>query len=67
MTTIGGVLDYARLAQIHRPSDPVALAEEVRRLSASGLSPTDIAAALRIDLVQVREWLGGGVCLTSQG
>ena len=50
-TNIGGVLDmtaYAQLAQLHRPTDPAALAAEIRRLHRSGLSARDIAAALRL-------------------
>lgn len=54
---IGGPLRYDLLARLHMPSDPAALAEEVRRLSASGLTATDIASALRVDLAQVRTLL----------
>jgi len=49
---------YDDRAQRHRPTDPAALAAEVRRLNRTGLSPLDIAAALRIDLAQVRNVLG---------
>jgi hypothetical protein len=51
---IGGMLDYQRLAQLHRPSDTNRIASEIRRLHADGLTAQDIAAALRIDVVQVR-------------
>jgi hypothetical protein len=46
--TIGGQLDYRRLADLHRPRDPSAIATEVRRLHATGLTAQDIAAALRL-------------------
>lgn len=56
--TIGGPLDYQLLSQLHRPRDPVALRSEVRRLATSqGLTAEDIATALRLNLVQVREML----------
>lgn len=55
--SIGGAMDYAALAQKYRPTDPAALAAEVRRLASTGLSATDISTALRIDLAQVREML----------
>lgn len=50
---IGGTINYAELAQQHKPKDPSALAQEVRRLSAEGLKPRDIAShlGLHIDLV----------------
>ena len=46
---------YDQRAQQHRPTDPSALAREIRRLHGSGLTAVDISAALRINLVQVRE------------
>lgn len=55
---IGGALNYARLAQLNRPSNPQALQAEVRRLATSQkLTATDISTALRIDLAQVRQML----------
>jgi hypothetical protein len=48
---VGGTLDmsaYAQLAQLHRPTDPAALAAEIHRLSRSGLTARDIATALRL-------------------
>lgn len=55
---VGGIMDYARLANFHRPIDPAVLQQEVRRLaSEQGLTATDIATALRLNLVQVREVL----------
>jgi hypothetical protein len=51
-TNIGGTLGmsaYAQLAQLHRPTDPVALAAEIRRLHISGLTARDIAVALRLE------------------
>jgi len=49
---IGGTLGmsaYAQLAQLHRPTDPAALAAEIRRLHSSGLTARDIAVALRLE------------------
>lgn len=54
---IPGALDYAALSQLHRPTDPQALASEVRRLATTGLKPIDISVALRIDPASVREML----------
>lgn len=60
--SIGGVLDLAALdlltarpdpAQAHRPTDPEAIAAEVRRLVLSGLTRRDVAAMLRVDLAYV--------------
>jgi hypothetical protein len=51
--TVGGPLNYAALAQLHRPADPNRLATEIRRLHRDGLTAQDIATALRIDVVQV--------------
>lgn len=50
---IGGTLTYAALAQLHRPDDPKRLAAEIRRLQSDGLTPQDIATALRLPLDQV--------------
>jgi hypothetical protein len=58
MKTIGGALDYARLALLNRPTDRQALAREVTRLVGTGLTPRDVAQALRIDLADVMTMLG---------
>jgi len=55
---ISGVLDYALLAQKHRPCDNEAMSAEVRRLASTGLKAIDIAVALRLSLELVSEWLG---------
>ena len=55
--TIGGALDYRVLAELHRPRDDASLAAECRRLHATGLTPRDVATALRVDLANVLEWL----------
>ena len=57
-TTVGGTLEYAALAQLHRPTSPEAIAVEIRRLHAEGLKPRDIAVALRLGLTQVLEAIG---------
>jgi hypothetical protein len=49
--------DFATRADLHRPTDPVQLAAEIRRLADSGLTARDIGAALRIGLGQVLEAL----------
>lgn len=50
-------LDYARLAQQYRPTDPAALAAEVRRLALQGLTERDIGMALSVNPEQVRRAL----------
>ncbi len=62
--TIGGTLDYAALARLHEPTDPNAIASEVRRLHGQGLTGRDIAAALRISHVQVNTILAPMVAPT---
>jgi hypothetical protein len=44
---------YIIRAQLHRPSDPEALATEIRRLHSTGLTRRDIASALRLQTDQV--------------
>jgi hypothetical protein len=56
--TVGGSLNYAVLAQLHKPTDPRAIAVEIRRMHAGGLKPRDVAVALRLDLSQVLEAIG---------
>ena len=47
------MLDYAKLAQRHRPAEPAAMGDEIRRQAANGLKPRDIAShlGLHIDVV----------------
>jgi hypothetical protein len=40
--------DYNARASQHRPDDPAALAVEIRRLHADGLTSRDISEALRL-------------------
>jgi hypothetical protein len=57
-STVGGQLgltQYLQLANLHRPTDPAALAAEIHRLHHGGLKPHDISVALRIDLAQVQQ------------
>jgi hypothetical protein len=49
-TSIGGALDYRQLAEMNRPTDPVALNEEARRLNAQGLKPRDISSHLGLHI-----------------
>lgn len=57
MRSIGGKLDYARLAQMHRPTDTDALAREARRLTGDGLSVRDVAMALNVSAQAVEALL----------
>jgi hypothetical protein len=57
---LASILDpaaYAQLANLHRPTDPAALAAEIRRLHANGLTSYDIAAALRVAHDQIASTL----------
>lgn len=56
---VGGVADYRLLAELFRPRDAEALAREARRLAEQGLTPRDIATALRCEPAQVAGWLDG--------
>lgn len=49
--------DWRVRAERHRPSDPAALAEEVRRLARGGLTERDIGNALKLDPTAVRRYL----------
>ena len=60
MQTIGGQLDYHKLAQLHRPTDTRSLAAEVLRLNREGLTPADIAQALRLPLAFAIETVSRG-------
>lgn len=55
--SIGGVMDYSKLAQQHRPQTDDALRAEVQRLHDTGLTAQDIHIALRLPLETVMEWL----------
>ena len=55
--TIGGVLDYRVLAELHRPRDATALSREARELAAQGLTERDIGQALGLDPAAVRRLL----------
>ncbi len=50
-------IDYQRRADQHRPRDESAMARECSRLVATGLTPRDVATALRLDLAEVLAWL----------
>ncbi len=55
-----GQLEWTRLAEAHKPSDPMAVAREVRRLHAESLSAVDISEALGIALPAVLEMIQRG-------
>jgi hypothetical protein len=59
-TSIGGPLDWATLygRDQHRPTDSQAITAEIRRLRLTGLTPRDIATALRIGVAAVVQALG---------
>lgn len=54
---IAGQLDYARLAQQHRPADDATLAANARALATQGLIERDISDALQVGIEDVRQWL----------
>jgi hypothetical protein len=55
--SIGGTLDYRRLADRHRPADEAGFAAAVRQLAAQGLRERDIAQHLKLDPGAVRRLL----------
>lgn len=55
--SIGGALDYQKLANLNRPQSIEALTAEVKRLHGLGLSALDISVALRVGIDSVREML----------
>ena len=55
---IGGTLNYAALAVLHRPTDESAMARAVRELAARGLTEHDIGQHLGLDPTAVRRLLG---------
>ena len=59
--SIGGTVRYDILAAMNRPTDPAAIAEEVRRLRRSGLTAQDVSQALRISPAVIREILARSV------
>ena len=48
---------YVALAEQHRPSEPEAMATEIRRLHRSGLTIRDISVALRLPVDDVANFL----------
>jgi hypothetical protein len=56
--SIGGALDYRRLAELHKPRDELILADEARKLRAQGLTDRDIGSVLRLDQTAVRRLIG---------
>lgn len=55
----GEAADHAARADRHRPTDPGAIAAEIRRQVATGLRPRDVASAMRLDLAVVLDALRG--------
>ena len=56
-SAIGGTLDYAKLAQLHRPREEAAMARAVRELAARGLTERDIGQHLGLEAKAVRRLL----------
>lgn len=54
---IPGPLDYARLADLHRPQSAQGFAPAARQLAAQGLRAHDIAQALRLTVAAVTQLL----------
>jgi hypothetical protein len=50
---IPGAVDWRTLAERHRPSDPSALAKEVKRLARDGLTARDVAEVLGLNVAVV--------------
>lgn len=57
---IPGQLGYQALAALHRPTDPAALATEIRRMASRGLRPRDISMHLDLSIASVLEALRTG-------
>ena len=53
-STVDGALDLTARARQHRPQDRRTLRAAARELASRGLTPTDIAAALRLSERAVR-------------
>jgi len=51
------VVSTVEPSQLHRPTCPIALANEARRLAAQGLTPHDLAHVLRLTAPAVAELL----------
>lgn len=58
--SIGGRVDYARLAQLHRPRTEDGMRIAARELARQRLSDRDIAQALQVDVAEVRRLLAQG-------
>ena len=56
-STVDGALDLTARARQHRPQDRATLRAAARELASRGLTPTDIAAALRLSERAVRALL----------
>jgi hypothetical protein len=54
---VGGELDWRRMADRHRPTDPRAFKGELRRLAAQGLTARDLSSMFAIDFATVTELL----------
>lgn len=55
--TIGGALDYRKLADLNRPHDELTLRAAAVDLRSRGLTDQDIGAALNLDPTAVRRLL----------
>jgi len=55
---IGGVLDLAALAVLHRPTEPAALRQAALDLVSQGLTVTDAAVVLKLSPPAVAALLG---------
>ena len=56
-STVDGALDLTARARQHRPADRATLRAAARELASRGLTPIDIAAALRLSERAVRALL----------
>ncbi len=58
---IGGTLDRAALAVLHRPTDPETMARAACALAARGFKPRDIADVLGLSKAAVTQLLKGDI------
>jgi len=57
--------NYRHRAERYRPTDPAAIAGEIRRQSAAGLKPRDIAAAMGVHTETIFDALRDTVARTT--
>ena len=56
--TIGGVMDYAALARVHKPRTSEAMRAAIHEMAARGMREHEIAVATELAVSEVRRILG---------